>query len=160
LQIEAGRLKAIAETIGFFAVVASVLFLAAEVRQANRIAIASTEIGIRNGYSEFNRAIHSGPDLAELMVMAREEEVDWSPAERLRVQMVITDLWNTWIGVDTACVNGLAQESTCGELLDDIRAFINYFPGTRPIWREGIDDYPSLADTQVMVTLRQVLNQE
>lgn len=147
------RTKDIAETIGLVAIVASLLFLAFEIQQSNRIAVASTEIGIRNGYSEFNRALHSGSDIARLMVKAKEPEVEWSPPEELKVLMVVTDLFNVWLSVETACDNGLATDVTCEELDDDIRAFIAMFPGTRPMWQFFIDSYPSLADTDVLMTM-------
>lgn len=151
------RLKDIAETIGLVAIVASLLFLAFEIQQSNRIAIASTEIGIRNGYSEFNRALHSGSDIAELMVRGKVPDAEWSPSEELKVLMVVTDLFNVWLSVETACDNGLARDVTCEELDDDISAFIGMFPGTRPMWYFFVDGYPSLAETKVLMTISQAL---
>ena len=56
------------EAAGIVAVIASLLFLAFEVRQTNRIAVASIEIGLRNGYSEINRGVYSDNGIAELLV--------------------------------------------------------------------------------------------
>ena len=151
------RLGNIAETIGLVAIVASLLFLAFEIQQSNRITVASTAIDIRNGYSEFNRALHSGSDLARLMVRAKEPEVEWSPSEELKVLMVVTDLFNVWLSVETACDNGLARDVTCDELDDDIRAFIAMLPGTRSMWNFFVDSYPSLGDTAVLETISRAL---
>lgn len=153
------RLKEAAEAIGIAAIIASLLFLAFEIQQSNRIAIASTEIGIRNGFSEFNRGLHSGSGVAELVSLAREADVVYSPADELKVLMVVSDLLNVWLSVETACENGLADEATCAELGDDIRAFINMFPGTRPMWRFFTESYPSLADTEVHTTIREALGE-
>lgn len=153
------KLKDIAEIVGLVAIVASLLFLAFEIQQSNRIAIASTEIGIRHGYSEFNRGLHSGEGVAELVSMAMEPDVEWSPAEELKVLMVVTDLFNVWMSVETACDNGLAAENTCAELGDDIRAFIGMFPGTHPMWQFFLESYPSLSDTEVLRTISQALEE-
>ena len=153
------RLREAAEAIGIFAIIATLLFLAFEIQQSNRIAVAATEIGIRNGYSEFNRGLYSGSDVAELVSMARDADIRWSPAEELKVLMVVSDLLNVWLSVETACKNGLADETTCAELVDDIRAFIGMFPGTRPMWRFFTDSYPSLAGTSVHTTLREALDE-
>lgn len=153
------KIKDFAEIIGLAAVVGSLLFLAFEIQQSNRIAIASTEIGIRNGYSEFNRGLHSGGDVAELMARAAESGAEWSSAEELKVLMVVHDILNVWLSVETACDNGLAEDATCEELHDDIRAFIAYFPGTRPVWRYVVDSYPSLANTSVIATVSKVLQE-
>ena len=153
------RRKEITEAFGLAAIVASLLFLAFEIQQSNRIAIASTEIGIRNGYSEFNRGIHSNSDIVELLSKAREPNVEWSPAEELKVLMAVTDLMNVWLSVETACVNELAEDVTCAELRDDIHAFIALFPGTRQLWSFFLDGYPSLASTEVHSTIRRALEE-
>jgi len=157
LKSTKGRLRDLAEAIGILAIIASLLFLALEIQQSNRIAIASTEIGIRNGYSEFNRGLHSSSGLAELMARAIEPEVEWSPSEELKVLMVVNDILNVWLSVETACNNGLAQDATCEELHDDVRTFIVLFPGTRPLWRFILESYPSLASTKVRIAIEDAL---
>ena len=150
-------LKNVAEMIGIGAIVASLLFLAFEIQQSNRIAIASSEIGIRNGYSEFNRGIYTNPDTARLMSKARRADVVWSDTEELQVLMAVTDIYNVWLSVETACDNELAEATTCGELSDDIRAFVGYFPGVQGALRFNLDSYPSLEDSEVHRTLREAL---
>jgi hypothetical protein len=90
------------------------------------------------------------------MAMAQQPD-EWSQAQELKALMVVSDLLNVWMSIETACENGLAQEATCAELHDDIRAFIVMFPGTRPMWRFFIDNYPSLAGTKVRGTIRRAL---
>lgn len=150
-------LKDVAEIVGIGAIVASLLFLAFELQQSNRIAVASTEIGIRNGYSEFNRGLYTSPDTAEIMSRARSIDVEWSDAEELRALMVVTDIFNVWLSVQTACENDLAEETTCAELGDDIRTFVGYFPGAREMFVFLLESYPTLADTEVHATLREAL---
>ena len=151
------RLKDTAEIIGILAIVASLLFLGFEIQQSNRIAVASTEIGIRNSYSEFNRGLHTGSDVAEVMARAQQPGAEWTEAENLKVLLLVSDLLNVWMSVETACQNDLAPESTCAELHDDIRAFIGMFPGTRPMWEYFVESYPSLADTEVRRTINGAL---
>ena len=151
------RRKEIAEIVGMVAILVSLVFLVFEIQQSNRIAIASTEIGIRSAYSEFNRSVHSGPDLAELLSRAREIDVDWSPAEEVKLLMATSDILNIWQTVETACVNGIAQEETCAELDDDIRAFVTTYPGLQKMWGLLLEGYPSLADMHTFKILRQAL---
>jgi len=146
-----------AEAIGLITIVASLLFLAFEIQQSNRIAIAATEIGIRNGYSEFNRAIYTESDVAELLSRAREPDVAWSSTEELKVLMAVSDVTNVWFSVETACANNLAHAATCAELGDDIRGFIAYFPGVRESLRFILENYPSQAGTRVHSTIRQAI---
>ena len=150
-------LKNVAEFVGIGAIVASLLFLAFEIQQSNRIAIASTEVGIRNGYSEFNRGIYTNADTALLMSKARRADVVWSDTEELQVLMAVTDIYNVWLSVETACDNDLAEATTCGELSDDIRTFVGYFPGVQGALRFNLDSYPSLESSDVHRTLREAL---
>ena len=154
------KLKFYAEVIGLAAIVASVLFLAYELQLSNRIAIASTEIGIRNGYSEFNRNLSGTEVVAEVMAKVQQPEAELSDAERIRVLMVVMDILNVWWSVETACDEEIVQYRTCGELPDDIRGFIGYFPGTRPVFEFVLETYPSLGDTIVLATIRDTLNQQ
>jgi len=151
--------KDITEAVGLIAIIASLLFLAFEIKQSNSIAVASTEIGIRNGYSEFNRGIYSEPDTSELLSMARDPSVQWTPVEELTVMMVASDLLNVWLSVETACDHELAQASTCAEVDNDIRSFITMFPGTRQVWQIFLDDYPGLASTEVFSTIGRALEE-
>ena len=152
-------LKDVAEIIGIGAIVASLLFLAFEIQQSNRIAIASTEIGIRNGYSEFNRGLYTSSNAAEVMSQARSVDVEWTDAEELQALMVVTDIFNVWLSVQTACENDLAEETTCAELGDDIRTFVGYFPGAREMLTFLLESYPTLSGTYVHATLREALGE-
>ena len=145
------------EAAGLIAIIASLLFLAFEIKQSNRIAVASTEIGIRSGYSEFNRGLYSGNGIAEILTKATELDVEWSSVEELKIQMVMSDIFNVWLSVETACDNGLARASTCAELGDDIRALITMFPGTGNKWRFILESYPGLAGTEVYSTIDRAL---
>jgi hypothetical protein len=153
------RRKEITEAVGLVAIIGSLLFLAFEIQQSNRIAIASTEIGIRNGYSEFNRGIYSSAGIGDLLSMAKDPGVEWTSVEELNVMMVASDLLNVWLSVETACDHGLAQASTCAELNNDIRAFITTFPGTRHAWHFFLDDFPGLASTETFLTISQALEE-
>jgi hypothetical protein len=153
------RRKEITEAAGLVAIIASLLFLAFEIQQSNRIAIASTEIGIRNGYSEFNRGIYSSAGITDLLSMAKDPGVEWTSVEELTVMMIASDLLNVWLSVETACDHGLAQASTCAELGNDIRGFIIMFPGTRQLWRFFLDNYPGLASTEIFSTISQALEE-
>lgn len=153
------RRKEITEAVGLVAIIGSLLFLAFEIQQSNRIAIASTEIGIRNGYSEFNRGIYSSAGITDLLSMAKDPGVEWTSVEELTVMMIASDLLNVWLSVETACDHGLAQASTCAELSNDIRAFITTFPGTRHAWRFFLDDFPGLASTKTFLTISQALEE-
>ena len=145
-KLDLGQTITILANVG---VIAGIVFLVFELQQSNRIAIASTEMGIRNGYSELNRGIYTNSDVAELMSKASELNATWSNVESMRSRMILYDIVNVWLSVETACDNDLAGEATCEELGDDIRSFVDEFPGLRQMWRDFLNSYPTLVGTRV-----------
>ena len=152
--------KEIVEIVGLVTIVASLLFLAIEVRQSNRIAIASTEIGIRTLYAEQNRNISSNIDVARLLSKAKNPDSDMSEVERLQLLTIAMDGLNVWLSIETACDNEMVQAATCAELVDDIRTNVSSFPGMQPVWRSLLEDYPSLGSTVVYATIGRALENQ
>ena len=64
--------KKITELIGIAALVLSLIFVAWELRQSNRIAIATAEADLRAGNREANATVAENPELAGIIVKARE----------------------------------------------------------------------------------------
>jgi len=75
--------KNIIELIGITALVVSLVFVAWELRQSNRIAIAiaTAEAELRTGNREFNSIVAENPGLAAILVKAREAGARLDPIE-------------------------------------------------------------------------------
>ena len=57
---------------------------------------------------------------------------------------------NLWRGLETAYENGVLPESTYRIAFDDMRLSIELAgPERLRVWRQVLDNYPSLADTNV-----------
>ena len=69
---------AIGEIIGAIAVLATLLYLAQQIRQSNRFAIASNEIAIRNGFATLNEAQFGDTEIARLMALAQKKDSEFS----------------------------------------------------------------------------------
>ena len=83
-------------------VIVGILFLAVEIRQSNRIAIASTEIDVRNSFASSNRSLYSDSDFAELIVKISDVDAQLTPAEEWRVYQYVLEGVNTWLAIETA----------------------------------------------------------
>jgi hypothetical protein len=66
-------------------VIAGTLFLAVEIRQSNRIAIASIEIDVRSSFASINESIYLDSNFAELLVKIGDADAELTPAEEWRV---------------------------------------------------------------------------
>ena len=148
------------ELIGITAVVLSLLFVAFQIRQSNRIAIAATEIEVSNNFASLNELMMEDREFVKLFIRGREEDMEFSDVERTVYASFVRRLTNIWRGIETAYQNGMLPESTYGLLLDDARAVISDSgPVAREIWRDTLDDYPSLGETELYIHLYQLLNE-
>lgn len=140
-----------------FAVLLGILFLALEPRQANRIAIATNEISIRGQLRSANELILNNEDVAQLLVKAKNSDADFSPVETERLYAYLYASLNTWMSIEIAHANGMVTTATLEMVLEDIRGILTYYAAHQPLMRESLNEFPSLADTQVYVTIREVL---
>ena len=158
--MDTDRLNRWLTLIANIGVIVGIAFLAIEIRQANRIAIASTEIGVRNGWLQLNESIYSSSEVAGLWIKATDPDTQWSPIEEVRVTTIINNLVNIWLSVETACANQIATRETCDEIQDEIRFVIEVMPGARDQWLTVIGRYPSMAESQVFEIVNSALADE
>lgn len=137
------------EIIALVAVVISLLLVAYQIQQANRIAIATVEIEISHNFAALNEFLMSHPEVsAASRSLDAGEEI--SDEERDLLVQLSRRLLNLWRSLETAYENGVLPESTYRIAFDDMRLSIESAgPERRSLWREVLDYYPSLADTEV-----------
>ena len=141
-------------------VIAGIVVLAFEIKQSNRIAIASTEIEVRNSFDDINESIFSDPNLTELLVRLSDVDAQVTPEEDYRIYAFVLSVINTWLGIEVAYANGLVPASTYNVIEDDIRGFLFSLPGMHPYFQRGYDSYPAQRDTEVYRALERVLREQ
>lgn len=135
------RWLALAGNVG---VIAGILFLAFEIQQSNRIAIASTEIDVRNMLSSINESVYTETGIAELLIKTTGPKAQLSAIESLKIYWFILRCLNTWLSVETAYANGMVPPETYNVIEDDMRSFFTIHPATLPLWRQAHDNYPAM----------------
>lgn len=137
------------EIVALIAVVVSLLLVAYQIQQANRIAVATVEIEISNNVSALNEFLMSHPEIdATISRIGGGGEV--TDEDRQLLINMSRRLLNLWRGLETAYKSGLLPESTYRVAFDDMKLSIELASvERRRVWREVLDDYPSLAETEV-----------
>ncbi len=141
-------------------VIAGILFLAVEIQQANRIAIASTEIDVRNSLAGINESIYSNPEIAELIVRSANSDAEVTAVEDFRLYVLILRLLNTWLAVETAYENGMVPPETYAGVENDIFVFIDADPRTSLSFRRAIEKYQELSNTGIFQTVKRLLEEQ
>lgn len=144
-RLDAGQTIAMIANVG---VLVGLMVLIVEVRLANRIATASTEIEVRGNFAEISASLSEDEALAKLMVAAMEPEAEFTAVERLRLASVVRRFNNAWLSVETAYENGMVPAATFEMTRNDIRGVLASFPGARPLWRNAVEGYPAQRDSR------------
>ena len=138
-------------------VLAGIFFLAAEIQQSNRIAIASNEFVARNSFNQFNDVVATETGVAEILVKASSEESELSDAETIKLYHIVVRGLNQWLAVEEAFENGVVPAETHNVIYDDMRAMLDTYPKVRTLLRQAIDNYPAMASSRVFTHLNELL---
>jgi hypothetical protein len=138
-------------------VLIGIMFLAFEIRQSNRIAIASTEISIREQFKTTNELVLANDAVAVLLVKATDANAEFSDVEKEKLSSYLYAHINTWMGMEIAYANGMLTRATFETALDDVRGVLGVYPAMKPIAQEIMGLYTSFADSQVYDAIREVL---
>ena len=145
------------ELVGAIAVVLSLLFVAYEIRQANKIALVANVTAHYASFSAINEALMTDPELTSLLYRAEAsgDLSEFSQPERLQVASFIRMLLNAWIPANIAYNNGQLAQASFDAVFDDARASIRAAgPAMRDMWKEVVYTYPGVSDVEIIAFLR------
>lgn len=134
-----------------------IIFLALEIRQSNRIAIAATEISVRDQYKAINELVVANDAVAELIAKAHDANAEFSDAEIEKLYGFLYAHINTWMSIEIAYSNGMLPRETFDLALEDVRGVLNDYPALKPLARASMLHFTSVADSHVHRAMRDVL---
>ena len=147
------KIRETIELIGIVAVVLSLLLVAYEVRQSNRIAQATTTYEIARDINQFNELGYSDPEFALLLDNLRDESFEPTPVEYLQIRLLANRFVNVWVTQEFAYENGLLSEDQIALTKLDVVTVTNAFPGLIEPLRDVIDARPGSSDSDVLEPL-------
>ena len=134
----------ILEVLGMVTVILSLLFVAYEINQANKIAMVDSEQAIWGNFSSINELIMGNTEYAELMHKMTNEDAEFSEADLEKVRAFVRRMTNAWSAAENSYISGMLTEQTYQLLYDDVRNLLTTYPGSRKAWQELLDLYPNL----------------
>ena len=152
----------IVEVVGVIAVALSLLFVAFELQQANRIARIATNNEVYASFAAINEAVMSDPEFVDLLLRSADTSGNskLSEVDRARLRSWVRRHLNVWLPATIAHGHGMLTDQTYESIFDDVR---NLIEGTGPemlsIWRQIVDTYPGLASTELFVFMDQLLEE-
>ena len=144
MQVKSTSVVNIIEILGIFTVIVSLLFVAYEINQANKIAMVDSEQAIWENFSAINELIMGNTEFAQLMHNMTDEDAVFSDNDLEKVRALVRRLTNAWSAAENSYNSGMLTEQTYQLLYDDVRNLLITYPGSRQAWRELLDLYPNL----------------
>ena len=149
-----------AELIGLVAVVLSLLLVAYEVRQSNRIAQATTTYEIGRDVNSFNELGYSDGEFAELLLGLTKQKFEPTDVQALQSRLLAHRFINIWTIQEKAYRSGLLTEKQFEATKNDVLTVMNAFPGLRQNWDSVFETQPGLMDHEVLKPLLQTHSSE
>jgi len=144
MQVKTTSVVNIIEILGIVTVIVSLLFVAYEINQSNKIAMVDSEQAIWENFSTINELIMDNTEFAELMYNMTNEDAVFSESDLEKVRALVRRLTNAWSAAENSYNNGMLTEQTYQVLYDDVRNLLITYPGSRQAWQELLDLYPNL----------------
>lgn len=151
--LERAATRYVIEIFGMVAVVLSLLMLAYEVRQSNRIAKATTTYEIGRDVNQFNELGYSDPAFAALLIKLQDPDFAASGAESLQVRLLAHRFINVWTVQEAAYQNGLLTEAQFSATKADVITVMEAFPHLNKHWKEVLRVQPGLKDSAVLAPI-------
>ena len=143
-------IRTVAEAAGIVALLASLVFLAMEIKQSNKIAIASIQYDILSDFNEYHRLVLADPEVAEFIsILKNADDRALSPAGEARAHAFVTNFINIWYVIHTAHENGQLTDDTYQVYLEDVRSIVLHYPRVAPYLKESIQRTPGLQDMEI-----------
>lgn len=153
--------REIVEIVGIVSIVASLLLLAIEVRQSNRIANAEMELALSTGYAEAHLERATNPEFARLFAKLRDPEshlITATEAEQIEglAWFYMNILWSAQAAYD----DGVLTRQQFDAYLVDMRWFLENYPAMRADFVEMYESMTSMHGLEIFEPIRELIEAE
>ncbi|NKB32427.1 MAG: hypothetical protein GKR91_04950 [Pseudomonadales bacterium] len=132
---------AIGEIIGAITVLATLIYLARQIHQANSIAVASAEVTLREAANEIYKSMTDNSEYASLVAKLASNSQDLNAGEEQQAIAFVGLNINLWSAVSRAHEQGLITSYTLNNYLTDVEATLDMYPGSAKFFKAQTKHY-------------------
>jgi hypothetical protein len=146
------------EIVAVLSVVAGLLLVAWEIRQANGIAKAQTVMELAAQYNTFNSARFENPEVARLALMLLEpDKFVITETEASMMSGVVYQFHNILWSAQIAYDSGLLSHADLTKYRSDLVWMLTYMPGLIPEFITAYETQPSIQNAYVFEPLAELV---
>ncbi len=142
---------AVAEMAGALAVVVSLLYVAAQIKQSNRQSTSESAFAF---ISESNRLLQwvAEPEIANVLVKLRSETA-LTPEEEIRTEAFAEYLLNTWWAAETSYQNGIMDKDMYHVLTEEVTRYLKTYPPLQGYFRPILNHFSNLGGMRIFAPI-------
>ena len=137
-----------AEVIGAIAVIVSLLYVAAQIKQSNRQGASESGFALIAELNRFLEFILAEPEVANLLVKLKSEEA-LTPQEEIRAEALAERLINNWWSAEMSHRSGIMDKDTYDDIVDEAKRWLGNYPALRKYFQEVLKHYRVAASMRV-----------
>jgi hypothetical protein len=146
--------REVAEIVGIVSIIAGLILVAWEVRQANNIATTQVVMDLAAQANEFNSSAFANSDVADLLtVISDPEGVDISETQKSMMASVAQHFANIFWAAQRAYDNGVLGDDDILMYQLSLEWHLENLPGLRPAYLTLYDNTPWLREMYVFQPL-------
>ena len=131
------------EFLGGLGVIASLVFLAHQIRVSNKLSIAATEREVMGNFSSLNELFMGNNEASNLMAKLTDPNTDFDKPQTEKARAFVRRLANAWIAADESHRQGFLTDNTYELLRDDVQMVLLTYPSIQPFVSEFLGFYPN-----------------
>jgi len=131
------------EFLGGLGVMASLLFLAHQIRTSNRLAVAASERELMGNFSSLNELFMGNDGASSLLARLTDPGADFDKPQTEKARALVRRLANAWIAADESHRQGFLTDNTYKLLRDDVQMVLLTYPSLQSFFSEFLSLYPN-----------------
>lgn len=145
---------AVGEILGAAGVIATLVYLAVQIRQNTRSNQANRLNEIAREFGERHMVVASNSELPRIAALCREDRsAEIAEEDQERILAWVNSIANTYLSIAVAHQNGEMDGKVYEAYCQDVNRFIETYPGTMPQWNQVCDYYPLLREYKIFAPL-------
>jgi hypothetical protein len=142
---------AIAEIASALGVIVTLLYLAYQISQTNRIAKSAVVRELQQSYEALYTLVASDLNMAELVAKLREPDyIAESVVEEERLDNFAILVASNWFSAEVAYEKGQFDENTFKIYCEDVEAKLAQWPGLKPYIKSAVERFPSATHFRIL----------
>lgn len=134
----------ISTLVGSVAIIATLIYLARQIRESNRLANSTMANEISKSFAEYNEMVISNPQIAELLARLKTRQYELTAAEAVQTQHLAFRLFDVYVQGQVAYNHGHLTNDSLQGLKDNLKWTMETFPGLEADFRRSLESLPTL----------------